>query len=229
MDLEKLARDIKELLKVGELNYEGPCSGVVQEQANKAAKDAEKAVSVVPAVQSLDILEKVVVIAVTNESDVELEILKQFTKVPASRGGSLCQSSLRVNLAGLSAENHPRQSQRNLWVRHTTWKVVQGQIISRVQKGKVVNQVAGAKEAVDMMINKLSLYKKFRQVQMDMEKAAEVVDSVDKQEIKKFEEYLSLFCSSSTRRDPGLYHAVSTAGCGTHEEPCNGCLTVPVD
>ena len=25
-------------------------------------------------------------------------------------------------------------------------------------------------------------------------------------EIKKFEEYLSLFCSSSTRRDPGLYH-----------------------
>ena len=77
MDLEKLARDIKELLKVGELNYEGPCSGEVQEQANKAAKDAEKAVSVVPAVQSLDILEKVVVIDVTNESDVELEILKQ--------------------------------------------------------------------------------------------------------------------------------------------------------
>ena len=31
-------------------------------------------------------------------------------------------------------------------------------------------------------------------------------------EIKKFEEYLSLFCSSSTRRDPGLYHAVYTAG-----------------
>ena len=56
-----------------------------------------------------------------------------------------------------------------------------------------------------------------------------VTYSVDKQEIKKFEEYLSLFCSSSTRRDPGLYHAVSTAGCGTHEEPCNGCLTVPVD
>ena len=228
MDLEKLARDIKELLKVGELNYEGPCSGVVQEQANKAAKDAEKAVSVVPAVQSLDILEKVVVIAVTNESDVELEILKQFTKVPASRGGSLCQSSLRVNLAGLSAENHPRQSQRNLWVRHTTWKVVQGQIISKVKKGKVVDLVAGIREAVGMMFYKLSLYRKSRQVQkVDMVKvevmAIPGVSSVNKQEFKKFEGFLSLFCSKASQEE--------TRGCttqflllvsGTYEEPCNG-------
>ena len=42
-----------------------------QEQANNAAEDAEKAVSVVPSVKSLDILEKVVVIAVMNKSDVE--------------------------------------------------------------------------------------------------------------------------------------------------------------
>ena len=53
MDFEKLASDIKELLKVGELVYEGPCSGEVQEQANNAAED------------------------------------------------------VRVNLAGISAENHP--------------------------------------------------------------------------------------------------------------------------
>ena len=153
-------------------------------------------------------MEEMVVKVETDKSDEVQEIMNQSTKMSAS-GKSPSESNLWVNLAGLSAENHPRQSQRNLWVRHTTWKVVQGQIISRVQKGKVVNQVAGAKEAVDMMINKLSLYKKFRQVQMDMEKAAEVVDSVDKQEIKKFEEYLSLFCSSSTRRDPGMYHAVT--------------------
>jgi hypothetical protein len=148
-----------------------------------------------------------------------------------NRGGSPCQSSLRVNLAGLSAENHLRQSQSNLWVWHTTWKVVQEQIISRVQKGKVVNQEAVTKEAVDMMFNKLSLYRKFRQTQMDMVKAAELmtIQGVVRQEIKMFEEYLSLFCSSSTRRDPGLYHVVYTAGCGTYEEPCNGCSTVPVD
>ena len=57
MDLEKLARDIKELLKIGELNYEGPCSGEVQEQANKAAEDADKLVSMVLAVESLDNME----------------------------------------------------------------------------------------------------------------------------------------------------------------------------
>ena len=28
---------------------------------------------------------------------------------------------------------------------------------------------------------------------------------------------------------PLLYHTVYTAGCGTDEEPCNGCSTVPVD
>ena len=232
MDLEKLARVIMELLKVGELNYEGPCSDVVQEQANKAAEDAEKLVSMVPSVESLDNLEEMVVAALMNNSDVKQEIMNQSNKMPAS-GRSPCQSSLRVNLAGLSAENHPRHSQRNMWMRHTTWKVVQGQIISGVQKGKVVNQVAGAKETMDIMINMLSLYRKFRQVQMDIEKAAEVMaisglDSVDKQEIKKIEEYLSLFCSSYTRRDPGVYHTVYTAGCGTHEEPCNGCSTVPV-
>ena len=44
MVLEKLAGDIKELLKVGELDYEGPCSGEVQEQANNTAEDAEKVV-----------------------------------------------------------------------------------------------------------------------------------------------------------------------------------------
>ena len=45
---------------------------------------------------------------------------------------------------------------------------------------------------------------------------AEVVakrDSVDdNQKFKKFEGFLSLFRSSSTRRDPGVYHAVNTAG-----------------
>ena len=145
--------------------------------------------------ECLNNLEEMVVKVETDKSDEVQEIMNQSTKMSAS-GKSPSESNLWVNLAGLSAENHPRQSQRNLWVRHTTWKVVQGQIISRVQKGKVVNQVAGAKEAVDMMINKLSLYKKFRQVQMDMEKAAEVmaipgVNSVDKQEIKKIEEYQS--------------------------------------
>ena len=68
----------------------------------------------VPAVKSFDILEEVVVIAVMKKSNVEQEILKQFAKGSANRGGSPCQSSLRVNLAGLSAENHPRQSQSNL-------------------------------------------------------------------------------------------------------------------
>ena len=53
MDLEKLARVIMELPKVGELNYKGPFSGEVQEQANNAAKDAEKLISVDPAVESL--------------------------------------------------------------------------------------------------------------------------------------------------------------------------------
>ena len=106
MDLEKLARVIMELPKVGELNYEGPFSGEVQEQANNAAKDAEKLVSMVPAVESLDNLEEVVVKAVMNNSDdVEQEIMNQSTKVPASVR-SPSESNLRVNLSGLSAENH---------------------------------------------------------------------------------------------------------------------------
>ena len=72
---------------------------------------------------------------------------------------------LKVNLAGRHAGNNPGQSQKNLWVRHTNRKVVQVQQISRVKKGKVMEQVAGEKEAVNVMIHKLSLY---RQVRMDM-------------------------------------------------------------
>ena len=119
MDLGKVARDIMELVKVGELNYEGPCSGEVQEQANNAAEDAEKVVSMFPVVESLDIMEKVVVKAVMYNSDEEQEIVNQSTKMPAS-GRSLSESNLRVNLAGLSAENQPEQSQKNLWLKHTT-------------------------------------------------------------------------------------------------------------
>ena len=123
MDLEKLARDIKELLKVEELNYEGPCSGEVQEQPNNTSEDAEKAVLVIPEVKSLHNLREVVVKVEIEKSDVGQKIMKQFTKVSAS-GRSPSESSLRVNLAGLSAENHPGQSKTNLWVRNTTWKVV---------------------------------------------------------------------------------------------------------
>ena len=148
MDFEKLARDIKELCKVGELNYEGPCSGEVQEQANNAAGDAEKAVSVVPTVRSLDILVKVVVKAEMNKSGVEQEIFKQFTEMPASE--RLPRPHLRVNLAG--------QSRKRLWVRHTTKMVDQQQIISRVYRGKVEDQVAGMKQTVNMILYKWNLY-----------------------------------------------------------------------
>ena len=72
-----------------------------------------------------------------------------------------------VNLAARHDGNHPGQSQQNLLVRHTTRKVVQGQKISRVKKGKVMDQVAGTKEAVNMMIHKLSLFPKYRQFQME--------------------------------------------------------------
>ena len=153
MDLEKLARVIMELPKVWELNYEGPFSGEVQEQANNAAKDEEKLVSVDPAVESLDNLEEVDVKAEMNNSDVDQEIMNQSTKVPASVR-SPSESNLRVNLSGLSAENHLGQCQKNLWMKHTPWKVVQGLIISRMRKSKVVGQVAGTKEVVDMMLYK---------------------------------------------------------------------------
>jgi hypothetical protein len=96
-------------------------------------------------------------------------------------------------------------------VRHTTKQVVQGQIISRVKKGKVVDEVGGTKEAVKVMIYKLNLCRKYRQVRMVIVEDEVVanqgvavmagMDSLDKQ---KF--------TSSTRRDPGVYHAVYTAG-----------------
>ena len=102
-------------------------------------------------------------------------------------------------------------------MRHTTCKVVQGQIISRVKKGKVVDQVAGTKKNVNVIIYKLSLIMKYRLVQMDRVVAEVMANpgySVDKQKFKKFEkceEFLFLFFSSSTRRDPGVYHAVTAA------------------
>ena len=65
--MEELARVIKELLKVRELNYEGPCSGEVQEQAKNTVEDTEKAVSMVPEVKSLNILEEMVVKAVISK------------------------------------------------------------------------------------------------------------------------------------------------------------------
>ena len=183
------------------------------------------------AVESRNILEELVVQVVKDKSD---EIMNQSTEMPAS-GRSPSESNLRVNLAGLSAKNHPGQSQKNLWVRHTTWKVVQGQIISRVKKGKVVGQVAGTKEAVDMMFYKLSLYRKSRQVHMvDMVKAEVMtipgVSSVDKQEFKKFEGFLSLFCSKDLQEETrGFTTQFLLMVNGTHEEPCNGCSTVPVN
>ena len=223
----ELARVIKELLEVGELHYEGPYRGEVQEQADNIAEDADRAVSKVLAVECLNNLEEMVVKVETDKSDEVQEIMNQSTKMSAS-GKSPSESNLWVNLAGLSAENHPRQSQRNLWVRHTTWKVVQGQIISKVKMGKVVDLVAGIREAVGMMFYKLSLYRKSRQVQkVDMVKvevmAIPGVSSVNKQEFKKFEGFLSLFCSKASQEE--------TRGCttqflllvsGTYEEPCNG-------
>ena len=103
---------------------------------------------------------------VMDESEVTEVILMQSSKMLAC-GRTPSQPNLRVNLSGRSAGNHPGQGQKNLWVRHTTRKVVQGQKISRVKKGKVMDQVAGTKEAVNMMIHKLSLFPKYRQFQME--------------------------------------------------------------
>ena len=93
-------------------------------------------------------------------------------------------------------------------MRHTTRKVVQGQIIPRVKEGKLVDQVAGTKKTVHVMIYKLSLIRMYRQVLMDRVKAKETANlrvSEDKQKLKKCEGFLSLFCSSSTSRAPGVY------------------------
>ena len=97
-------------------------------------------------------------------------------------------------------------------MRHTTRKVDQGKIISRVKEGKVVDQVAGTKKTVIVMIYKLSLIRKYRQVLMDTVKAEEMANpgvSEDKQKLKNCEGFLSLFCSSSTSRDLVVYHAVT--------------------
>ena len=90
-------------------------------------------------------------------------------------------------------------------------KVVQGQIISRVKEGKVVDQVGGTREAVKVMIYKLKLCRKYSQVLMDMVEAEVVanpgvavmggMDSVDKQKFKKFEGLLSLFCSQAPQEE----------------------------
>ena len=134
-----------------------------------------------------------------------------------------------VKLLLENASDIPSEHQKYLWVEHTTVKVdQQGQIISRMRADKVIDTGVGKRETVGVNVKQVEEVASKVKVNLGLGMMAQGTN-LSKQEIKKFEEYLSLFCSSSTRRDPGLYHAVSTAGCGTHEEPCNGCLTVPVD
>ena len=210
----QLTKHAKKLWKSVEIKYEGPrtegqeCEGnvVVLEHSGNAVDlievGGDKVASVVY-VKDLEITRGRTGKVVMDKCDVVEEIMKQSTEMPAC-GRTPSQPKLRVNLAGISAGNHPRQSQKNLWVRHTTRKVVQGQIISRMKKGKVVDQVAGTKKTVNVMIYKLSLIRKYRLVQMDRVKAEVMAipgvgvmaesDSVVKQVFKKCKGFLFLFC-----------------------------------
>ena len=217
--MENLTKRTKQLLESVEIKYKGPmtegqeCESreVVLEHSGNAVVFREVGSDKVArkvAVRGLDIMRSIVAM---DESDVTDKIFKQFAEMPASERVPRLPH-LRVNLAGRCARNHPVQSQKSLWVRHTTRKVDQQQIISRVYRGKVEDQVAGMKQTVNVKIYKLGLFRKYRQVQVDMEEAEVVAnpgDSVDMQKLKKCEGFLSLFCSSSTRRDPGMYHAVT--------------------
>ena len=216
----KLIKDTKKLWSV-EIKYkrtraEGQeCEGseVILEHSRIAVDFMEVGcdeVARVVLVKALEIMRSKAWKVEKDESEVEGKIMKQSFEIPASdRIPSLLH--YRVNLAGRCARNHPGQSQKNLWERHTTRKVVQQQIMFSMYKGKGVGQVARMMKTVNVMIFKMVLFRKYRSVQVDMVEKAGVVanpgDSGDK--FKKCERFLSLFCSSSTRRDPGVYHTVT--------------------
>ena len=131
------------------------------------------------------------------------DIMKQ-TQVPACIETAPNQQDSGVNVAGENAREHPGQGEMNLWLKHTIDKMGQQvYIISWLEVGKVKVLLGGSEGVVSVIVYMLGLYRKYRQEEVkNFEvKAAEVVECVDKQEIKKFEEYLSLFCSSSTRRE----------------------------
>ena len=122
---------------------------------------------------------------------------------------------------------------------HATEKVDQQTKIISWEKG-FMGQVykAGTKEAVQLILNKLSLFM-VKMDKMDNGEAEVVtyritanpgVTSVDKKTVRKLDGFLSFFHSRVPEEKPGgVPRSVNCClCCGTHGEPCNGYSTVPV-
>ena len=97
---------------------------------------------------------------------------------------------------------------------------------------------AETKEAVQLILNKLSLFM-VKMGKMDNGEAEVVtyritanpgVTSVDKKTVRKLDGFLSFFHSRVPEEKPGgVPRSVNCCLCfGTHGEPCNGYSTVPV-
>jgi hypothetical protein len=158
----------------------------------------------------------------------------------AKRGPEPSTTILRVNLAVKCAEEHPRQCDLSLWwVGHATEKVdLHRKIISWEKWFMGQDYEDWTKEAVQLILNKLSLFK-FKQVTMDnvesevvtyRMKANPGVTSVDEKTVKKLDGFLSFFHTKFQKKRPGAVPRSLCCWfcCGTHWKPCNGYSTVPV-
>ena len=130
---------------------------------------------------------------VTEDENIN-EAKTQSIQVPASaRKPSL--RHLWVNLVGRSARDHPGQSQKYLWVKHTAQKVdQQEEIISGMWVDKVVDTGVGKKETEGVNVKQVEEVASKVKVNLGLGMMAQGTN-LSKQEIKKLDGFLFLFHS----------------------------------
>ena len=134
------------------------------------------------------------------EDERVLETKTQSKQIPAR----VRKTSLRhlwVNLVGRGPRDHPGQSQKYLWVKHTAQKVdQQEEIISGMWVDKVVDTGVGKRETEGVNVKQVEEVASKVKVNLGLGMMAQGTN-LSRQEIKKLDGFLFLWSLSRTRRD----------------------------